>query len=56
MIPFCRDEISTHPAGTDFTQQLHGEINFHAGKAGRFPPDICLQKPRDPIDLKMFTK
>ena len=33
MIPPCRDEISTHPAGTDFILRLHGEINFHHGKA-----------------------
>ena len=35
MIPFCRDEISTDPAGTDFTLVLHEEINFHPGKAGQ---------------------
>ena len=35
MIPVCRDEIPTHPAGTDFTLRLHGEINFHPGKAGQ---------------------
>ena len=35
MNPFCRDEISTRPAGTDFIIQLHWEINFHPGKAGQ---------------------
>ena len=35
LIPFCRDEISTLPAGTDFTLRLHGEINFQPGKAGQ---------------------
>ena len=34
MIPFCQDEISTRPAGKDFTLRLHGEIHFHRGKAG----------------------
>ena len=28
MIPFCEDEISIRSARTDFTLQLHGEINF----------------------------
>ena len=28
MIPTCRDEISTRPAETDFTRQLHVEIKF----------------------------
>ena len=36
MIPACRDEISTHPTGTDFTQRFHGEIKFHPEKAGQF--------------------
>ena len=36
MIPACRDEISTHPAETDFTLQLHVEIRFRPGKAGLF--------------------
>ena len=31
MIMFCQDEISTHPAGTDFTVRFHGEFNFHPG-------------------------
>ena len=35
MIPFRRDEISTRPAGTDFTLRLHGEINFCPCKAGK---------------------
>ena len=42
MIPVCRDEIATDPAGTDFTLQLHGGIKFHSVKAGQFPPGICL--------------
>ena len=46
MIPFSQGEISTSPAGTDFTQRLHGEINFYHGKAGQFRPGagICLKK------------
>ena len=32
----CRDEISTRPAGADFTLRLHVEIKFHPGKAGQF--------------------
>ena len=36
MIPVCRDEISTRPAGTDFTLRLHVEIKFRPGKAGHF--------------------
>ena len=35
MILFCRDEISTCSAGTDFTLWLHREIIFHPGKAGQ---------------------
>ena len=35
MIPFCQDEISTLPAGTDFTLGLHDDIKFHLGKAGQ---------------------
>ena len=37
MIPVCRDEISTRPAGTDFTLRLHVEIKFRHGKAEQFP-------------------
>ena len=36
MIRACRDEISTRPAETDFTLQLHVEIKFCPGKAGQF--------------------
>ena len=36
MIPVCRDESSTRPAGAYFTLQLHAEIKFHHGKAGQF--------------------
>ena len=36
MIPVCRDEISTRPAGAYFTLRLHVEIKFHHGKAGQF--------------------
>ena len=35
MIPFRSDEISTRPAGTDFTLRLHGEIIFYPCKAGQ---------------------
>ena len=42
MIPVCRDEISPRPAGTDLTLRLHVEIKFRPGKAGQFPPGICL--------------
>ena len=28
MIPVCRDEIATGPAGADFTLRLHAEIKF----------------------------
>ena len=37
MILAWRNEISTRPAGTDFTLQLHVEIKFCPGKAGQFP-------------------
>ena len=36
MIPICRDEISTRPAGTDFTLRLHWGIKLHPGKVGQF--------------------
>ena len=36
MIPVFRDEISTCPAGTDFTLRLHVEMKFCPGKAGQF--------------------
>ena len=36
MILASRDEISTRPAETDFTLQLHVEIKFHPGKAEQF--------------------
>ena len=36
MSQVCQDEISTRPAGTDFTIQLHEEIKFHLSKAGQF--------------------
>ena len=36
MIPVYRDEISTRPAGTDFTPRLHGEIKFHYDKERQF--------------------
>ena len=42
MIPVCWDEISPRPAGTDLTLRLHVEIKFRPGKAGQFPPGICL--------------
>ena len=32
----CQDKTSTHPAGTDFTLQLHVEIKFRPGKARQF--------------------
>ena len=36
MIPVCRDEISTRPAGRDLTLRLHVEIKFRPGRAGQF--------------------
>ena len=36
MIPVCRDEISSRPAGTDLTLRLHVKIKFRPGKAGQF--------------------
>ena len=36
MILDCRDETSTCPAGNHFAVGLHGEIEFHPDKAGRF--------------------
>ena len=36
MIPICRDEMSTRPAGTNFIPRLHVEIKFRPGKAGQF--------------------
>ena len=36
MITACRAEISTRPAETDFTPQLHMETKFRPGKMGQF--------------------
>ena len=36
MILDCQDEISTHPAETDFTLRLHVEFKFCPGMAGQF--------------------
>ena len=36
MIPASRNEISTPPAHTDFTLQLHVEIKYPPGKTGQF--------------------
>lgn len=36
MIPVCRDQISTCPAGTVFTQRFPGEIKSHPGNARYF--------------------
>ena len=36
MILACSDELSTRPAETDFTLQLHVEIKFRPGKEGQF--------------------
>ena len=38
MILVCRDEISTRPAGTDFTLRLYSEIKFHSSKEGKLCP------------------
>ena len=43
MIPVCRDEISTRPAGAYFTLRLHVEIKFHHGKAGQFSTCYLLK-------------
>ena len=58
MIPFSQDKISTSPAGTDFPQRLHGEINFYHAKAGQFPPGagICLKKAIDSHWFKIVHK
>ena len=40
IIPVCRDEISSRPAGTDLTLRLNVEINFSPGNAGQF--STCL--------------
>ena len=36
MNPVCRDEISTRPAGADFSLRLHRETKFHPGKVEQF--------------------
>ena len=36
MIPIRREEISTRPAGKDFTLRLHGGVKFHICKAGQY--------------------
>ena len=47
MIPFCRDEILTRPAGTDFTLRLHWEIKFHPGKVGQVYTWYLFKKTKD---------
>ena len=47
MISFCRDEISTRPAGTDFTLDYMKKSIFIPARQDSFPPGICLQKPID---------
>ena len=47
MILFCRNEISTRPAGTNFNLRLHGEIKFHPGKAGQVSTWYLFKKPID---------
>ena len=54
MIPVCRDEISTRPAGPYFTLRLHVEIKFHHGKRESFPPAICLDLQA--LSLNFFCK
>ena len=56
MIPYCRDEISTLPAGMDFTLRLHGEINFWSRQGGTGFHLELLQKPIDSHWFKIFTK
>ena len=36
IIPVCREEISTRPAGKYFNLRLHVEIKICPGKAGQF--------------------
>ena len=49
MNPVCRDEVSTRPAGADFTLRLHREINFILARRDKFPPGFYL-------DLYTFFK
>ena len=57
MVPSFRDEISTRPAGTDFTLRLHGENNVYPGKGEQVSTWYLFTKnPQITIDLKIFTK
>ena len=47
-----RDEISTSPAGIDFTLRLHEEINFHPGKAGQVSRYLLAKTHRFPLIWK----
>ena len=38
----CWDEISTRPAGTDFTLRFHGESSFLQARRDSFPRAICI--------------
>ena len=49
VISFFRDEISTSPAGIDFTLRLHEEINFHPGKAGQVSRYLLAKTHRFPL-------
>ena len=56
MIPFCQNEISTRPAGTDPTLQNMGN-EFSSRQGGtNFYMVFVYKNPWIPIDLKMFTK
>ena len=42
MNPVCLDEVSTRPAGADFTLRLHREINFILARRNNFSPGFYL--------------
>ena len=46
MIPFCRDQISTHQSGEiTWGKDYMGKSVLIPASRDKFPPEICLQKP-----------
>ena len=54
MIPVCRDEISTRPAGAYFTYDYMWKLNLITVRRDSFPSAICLDLQA--LSLNFFCK